>query len=237
GVNKLQLEDYGDKYIYDIVGVYHPEYVNSYIAIANLPVIVNDNLYNKLKDENKGYYMSLIAPMPYNVSDIEKLLRFNFSVIKNGVHYSLSNEAMSVWVYIQNYYLEMLFYSLLYHGYLVGSIALALYIRLLYIGSKYKRKEIEILRNMGASKADLLAIMIGENCVLALILYAVSLLITFIGTIGLNLYIQLKYLIRLSLFAFGLKEVLVLFALTALFFVITSLKSIIFISRKKPFIK
>ena len=97
-----------------------------------------------------------------------------------------------------------------------------------------KKKEIGILKSLGARNSDVFKIFFVEGFVVAISNFVFSVIATSIAILCLNMYLSSILNISGSIFIFGYLEIFILIALCLVSSVIATLLPTYFISRKKP---
>ena len=97
-----------------------------------------------------------------------------------------------------------------------------------------KKKEIGILKSLGARNSDVFKIFFVEGFVVAISNFVLSVIATSIAILCLNMYLSSILNISGSIFIFGYLEIFILIALCLVSSVIATLLPTYFISRKKP---
>lgn len=97
-----------------------------------------------------------------------------------------------------------------------------------------KKKEIGILKSLGAKNSDVFKIFFVEGFVVAISNFVLSVIATSIAILCLNMYLSSILNISGSIFIFGYLEIFILIALCLVSSVIATLLPTYFISRKKP---
>ncbi len=98
----------------------------------------------------------------------------------------------------------------------------------------YKKREIGILRALGARGSDVFGIFFNESAVIALINFALATIATIVTSIILNNVIITKLGLDLVLLSVGIRQILLLFGVSMGTAFLSSFLPVMKIARKKP---
>ncbi len=194
-------------------------------------VYMNEKTYNEYMSLYQGYSYLLSA---LNGSDTDKeLIKYCENLNKDNISFSLQNSSTSamdmvssivavsktvlVWVAVG----FAVFASLLLMNFISTSIT-------------YKKREIGILRALGARGSDIFGIFLKESSVIALINFVLASVATAVGSFFINKLIINELGFTVSLLNFGLRQVVVLFVISLACAFLASLIPCLKISKKKP---
>ena len=102
------------------------------------------------------------------------------------------------------------------------------------ISISYKKKEIGILRALGARGRDVYGIFLNESLIITLINFVVSLVFTIGGVILINYFVTKELGIHLTLLSFGIRQILLLLAVSVVVAVVASFLPTHKVSKMKP---
>lgn len=181
-----------------------------------------------------GEFAFVITKMPTKRADIRHVVQsldnrnitpYYHYQIQNEVSYLINNigelaeDLASIFLYIGIAF--CLFASLLLFNFIATSI-------------NYKRREIGILRAIGARSKDVFSIFFSESLLIAMISYVLTTFATFIIVIVINQTLRADYGILLTFFRFGLRQVLLLFVISVGVAFCASFIPVYRTARKKP---
>ncbi|MBR3267583.1 MAG: ABC transporter ATP-binding protein/permease [Oscillospiraceae bacterium] len=202
--DNMQNYDYPDL---NIAGIIRPgSKYSSTIAVCEeyLSVLVRDT---------EGIYDSAVGAMPENRSGIEKVVRYCYrdgNDIKTRYHL---NDPVIFELDIVNVALKALAKVFLYIGIGFAVFASLLLANFISTSIHYKRQEIGILRAIGSRSYDVFRIFFSEGFVIAMINFIVSGVLTF-GLVSLiNSLLRSRAGILITVLHFGIRQVLLLFAI------------------------
>lgn len=200
---------------------------------TEMTIAFSDNVYEGIcgfKDD--GLYTTVVGPMPTNVNDVKRILKFSYDESKD-YKYDLLNGVTYELELLQDI-LDVLGKVFLYIG-----IGFALFASLMlsnFIGTSvaYKKQDIGILRAIGSRSSDVFKIFFAESFIIA----CINFLLSTIGTIGftalINSTIRKDVGLQVTVLAFGIRQVLVLFAISVIVAVIATYLPVRKIASKKP---
>ena len=102
------------------------------------------------------------------------------------------------------------------------------------ISISYKKKEIGILRALGARGSDVYGIFLNESLIITLIDFVVAVLLTIGGVVILNSLMVQELGLSIKLLSFGLRQVGLLFGVSIIVALVASFLPTHKISRMKP---
>lgn len=231
---------------YKVVGYYFPtaeaytgidQYGNpdvDYINTNALPLIVPDSYYNFFETEDAGYYSFAIGKLPYtDASAVKKIVEFNYSEFDGGIYYSLNNE-VSVMLDSVNSLIEQLADILFYVGIFFAVFAALMMYNFISVSISYKKREIGILRAVGARSSDVFGIFFNESLIITIINFVLSSVATFVVAFVINGVIRNEYGFTLTLLSVGIRQFALILGVGVLVAFIGSFLPVMRIARKRP---
>ena len=209
-----------------IVGIYYPKegYPSDYA--------INDKLYEESQYYDNGIYDFVIAPLPHDIASIEKLAEIHYD--RSGrVNVSSVNLAFASIINTQNAM------DTLYPYVIWGSVILGIFCLLLlgnYIGYSImsRKKEIGILRAMGAKRSDIFVIFINEGIIITAIILILAIIGVSAACVVVNGLIPMSYGIEISLLQFGLRQLILMMLVGYGATLLASAIPMYKLSKKKP---
>lgn len=231
---------------YKIVGYYLPtaevysytdqqgnpavDYTNSNNSIA----IVPDSYYNFFETEDAGYYSFAIGKLPYtDAAAVKKIVEFNYTEFDGGIYYSLNNE-VSVMLDNVNSLIEQLADILFYVGIFFAVFAALMMYNFISVSISYKKREIGILRAVGARSSDVFGIFFNESLIITIINFVLSSVATFVVAFVINGVIRNEYGFTLTLLSVGIRQFALILGVGVLVAFIGSFLPVMRIARKRP---
>ena len=193
--------------------------------------VFNNKMYDKMKDIEPEPFCFLIAPMPKNATQLEKVV---------SVHYEDGKRVMRIHddVAIELEMVQVPMNKIRGIVMMLG-IGLALFSIVMlssYIGNSItdKQRDVGILRALGAKASDVFAIFLNESVIIALINAALSIVVTIFACMGLNVLIRNMTQVDLSVLNFGIRQVAIMIIINIAIAVFASFVPIYRMSKKKP---
>lgn len=170
-------------------------------------------------DSSKSSTVLELAKLNHKITD-DKFYTYNneITVIVNNINFIL--EGISV-VFFTVGIIFSIFASLLLCNFIANSI-------------NYKKREIGILRAIGARSVDVFSIFLNESLIIALINFIIATSLTLLSVIVVNNLIQTQGGLQLTILNFGFSEIILIFIISFLVATIASFLPVYRISHKKP---
>ncbi len=211
-----------------VVGFY--DYVDEDIK----PIIVSDDVYEEVLETGYGKYSYLLAELKGNEKEDLNLIKFCDSNTKEKDNVYTIYDEVTVNNAQMNSILRVLKDVFIYIG--IGFAVFASLLQFNFITASIynKKREIGILRALGATRKDVFSIFMLESMLISGINYIISLLGTITLSIIINEMFKTKYYLLFSLSHFTLRQILLLFIITFITGIVSTIIPIISISSKKP---
>lgn len=216
---------------YEIVGIYTGETPTSdmYMTYG----IISNSIYNTFSDSVGGIYNFVIAPLNINNSEeVKKIVNYTYTD-QGKIQYYLNNTVMNSITQV-NELIETLSKVFLYIGIGFAVFAALLLLNFITISISYKKREIGVLRAIGARGFDVFKIFFNEAFIIAFINFVLAL----IGCVSvctiLNGIMRNNYGVLITILNVGLRQVILMFAISVLVAFISSFIPVNSIAKKKP---
>lgn len=225
--------NYGDNWSEDtidmkVVGVY----VDIYGYNQGMAILYN-GIFDELNIDMEGKYKALIGNMPENRGDIAKVVDYSNDnglddcnyVIMNCTTKSLStvssiiNTLKKVFIYIGIFF--AIFSAIMLMNFISTSIS-------------YKKREIGILRAVGARGADVFSIFFYESLIIAVINWLIAIALTAVISNAVNVFARNDYNLVVTIMHFGILQVALVFIISVGVAFIASFLPVYKVARKKP---
>lgn len=197
-------------------------------------IVSSDSLYDNTMGARagvSGVYEFLVGKMPTNKENIANIVAFGYrggdSVFR--LRNSVSNTLESF-----NDTIEMLANMFIYIGIGFAGFAALMMMNFISTSISYKKREIGILRAVGASSNDVFGIFFNESAIIALINFVLATIATLGACIGLNSVIRNELGFPITLLSFGFRQIALIFAVSLLAAAIASFLPVMEIARKQP---
>lgn len=203
----------------------------------NPPLVISDAQFDAYREEwSANPYASAIASLGGNRALAKKAVDFDAAQTAKGegsILYRLRNKCTSM-VNTANNMAEQMRPFFLYFGIAVAIFAALLMMNFVANSVTAKKREIGILRAVGARGIDVYGIFFHESEIIALMNTVVASIAAGVVAWALNNSVVNQYHIPLAIFAFSWRTVLVILALSILVSAVASFLPSYLISRKKP---
>ncbi len=230
--NGKKIED-----TYTVVGFYIASSSEDWVRYC-----INDKLYEDLAkqsdpDRNKPYsYAIFKMDTDSLVKQAVKLSYTNkqgTNSVGNYTSYRLRNAVMSNFEFVNNL-VEILAQVFLYIGIGFAVFAAFLLMNFISISISYKKREIGILRAIGARGFDVFKIFFNEAFIISFINFVISFAIAFAICIILNMVIRSNTGFKMTLLNIGIRQIGLMLGISVLVAIIASALPVSRIARKKP---
>ena len=230
------LEDYSKSYqtsYIKIVGVYNEILDTSYRYDdyhANYGIILNSNLYITLLGD--GDIQCVITSLKGNRASDMELIKFSYQE-NDLVRYSLNNAVAGLLDSVSSM-IEIMSKAFLYIGIGFAAFAMLMMLNFIAVSISYKKREIGILRAIGAKSSDVFGIFFTESAIIALISFVLASILTLIGCLLVNILVRTEMNLLLTLFNYGIRQIALVFAVSIFTAFIASFLPVYRIATKKP---
>ncbi len=223
-------ETYENESGYKIVGVLEVG-TDKVVPIGNA-VVINDSFYNEYFSNDGGIYDLALGVMPETKEGIKVLAEYCYTE-KGDVKYALNNPA-SFELDALDEILEVLSEVFLYVG--LGFVIFASILLANFIATSisYKKQEIGILRAIGSRGNDVFRIFFAEAFIIAMINFTLAALGTGAITAIINTVMRENVGLLVTVLNFGIRQILVIFAVSVAAAAIASFLPVKKIASKKP---
>lgn len=179
-------------------------------------------------------YSFAIGKMPSSRTGIRSLVDFNYEGYENNTYrYALKNRVSSS---VENLDSTIL---IMKNIFLYVGLGFALFAALLlgtFIGNSVaaKKREIGILRAVGARSADVYGIFLNESIMIALINTVVASILTLVGAIVINNVFKASFYLPITALTFSIRQIGIILGVAVLTAIVASFIPSFKISSKKP---
>lgn len=178
-----------------------------------------------------GYWTAAVAAMPRDRDTVEKLVRLSYDEggdlrfrMQNSVMFTLSNF---------NSFIEVGASVFLYIGIGFAVFSVLLLMNFISLSIAYKKREIGILRAVGARSSDVYKIFFSESLIIALINYVLAVAATLLAVFYINRWMYSEG-IRITLLTFGIRQLGLMLLISIAVAALASFLPVWKIARKKP---
>ena len=178
-----------------------------------------------------GIYAFAIAPMPTDRASIQKLVELNYTEI-DGIKFQLQNQVMDT-LNSFNDFIEMGAKVFLYIGIGFAVFSALLLMNFIATSISYKKREIGVLRAVGARSSDVFKIFFSEALVIALINFVFATAAVIAGIFVTNTYMHNSG-ITITLLSYGIRQFALMLVISVCVALLASFLPVYNIARRKP---
>lgn len=210
-----------------IVGVF---YRTSYTSSL---IVIDDEFYSELEKIAKPEpYKYAIAMMPTERSKIERIAEFSYEV-EDGISYPLQNSATPM-LAAANDLVEQVAKVFIYVGLGFAAFSALMLSNFIATSVSMKKREIGILRAIGARSNDVFRIFFNESIIIAVINFFLSSVSTFIAVRFINQSLRSDFGLMITIFNFSLRQIGLVLIISFFVALAASFIPVYRTARKKP---
>ncbi|MBD5085945.1 MAG: FtsX-like permease family protein [Clostridiales bacterium] len=195
-------------------------------------VVINDTMYAAAQSFEPIIYTFFIAPMPTDRATIETLVDLHYD--KSGSRGFSMQNGVTLLLDQVNDILAVLGTVFLYVGLGLAIFSMLLMSNYIAVSISYKKREIGILRAVGAKSSDVFSIFFSESLIIALINFVLSMIVSGVGCMLLNNMMRSEYGIQITLLNFGIRQIALMLLISVVVAIVSSFVPVYKLSRKKP---
>ena len=208
------------------------ELYSSVIDIA----VENSNYFQNIVtdfDYEQGVYSNVLIPVAGNSARLSELVRGENVKSEGSVSYTIQNANYAA-ISSLNSTVALLSAIFLYAGIGVAIFAASLLFNFISVSIADKKREIGILRAVGAKSSDVFKIFLSESMLIVAVCSLASIIITAVISAVVNAKISATLGLTFSPFAFGILSVLMIIGIAVITALISTILPVWFFSKKKP---
>ena len=220
-------------YSLKVVGVYYDLLVNHYDSTIVKPIVMNENTLSNIGVSlNQGVYQRALSLSSVGSKECENLSKKLTQT--SGLVFNLyENNVLSVLVESEKQILQ--FTNL----FLYASLALAIFSAFMlfnYISQSInqKRQSIGVLRALGSNSGDVFKMFLTESLIISFISGLIASALSYFACSIVNHYIKDVMNLIVNFAIFGIRQVIVIFAISIITGIVASIIPIIKIAKEKP---
>lgn len=194
--------------------------------------VLTDKLIEQYEFEKSGYTEFIIAPMSDDET-LKDVISYTYDDGIDKTSYTLSNQVMPMLSTVNSVVstLETVFFGI---GIGFAIFAAIMFCNFIATSIANKKREIGILRAVGARGIDVLKIFLNESLIIAVINWLLAVGVCFAGTIVINQYIRSEFGVLVTVLNFGVLQVILILMISVAVAFIASVLPVYKISHKKP---
>lgn len=207
-------------------------YVSDVFESEEQVLVLTDEIIKEYGFEKDGYANFIIAPM---MSDelLHDVISYTYDDGIAESNYVLKNQVMPMLTSVTSV-VETLEPVLFVLGIGFAVFAAVMFCNFIATSIANKKREIGILRAVGARGLDVLKIFLNESMVIALINWIVSVIACYAETVFINSYLRDEFGILVTVLNFGALQVVLLLVIAVVVAILASAFPVYRISHKKP---
>ena len=229
-------------YDFNIVGYYTGD---SMSVIVSDTIIADYNAWNMAQFEENGWatytetvaeheagiWAFAVAPMPKDAGIIEKLVNMSYDM-DSDLRFSMKNSVMNT-LGSFNEFIEIGAKIFLYVGIGFAVFAALLLMNFIATSISYKKREIGVLRAVGARSSDVFKIFFSEALIIAIINFILSLIALIAVIIVVNTVMRNQG-IQITLLSLGIRQIALMLGVSVLVAGLSSFLPVYSIAKRKP---
>lgn len=196
-------------------------------------VILPDGFFTENEISERGDYSTILGKMPASRNGIMDVVAYSYDNGTDGVLYSLKNCTSSL-IDNVNGLVEGARNILLGIGIGFAIFAGLMLMNFITVSISYRKREIGILRAVGARGRDVFMIFFQESAIIALINWIIAVCATATGVNMINTMFRTRYNFVITIFHFGILQIVLMLGLSLFVAFVASFIPVYNISRKKP---
>ncbi|MCL1885225.1 MAG: ABC transporter ATP-binding protein/permease [Dehalococcoidia bacterium] len=238
---EMYLQVLGNTYPAEDTGIYNKQRMSLKVvgvhdgvgSVSGTSLLLcSDALFAQVVDTNSDPIKYAVAALTGNNKTDLNLVKFSYET-NDGIRFPLRNEVSSSLESI-NFAIESFALAFLYIGIFFAVFASLMMMNFISTSISYKKREIGILRAVGARSSDVFGIFFNESLVIALINFVIAAIAVFGFSIYLNSTLRGKYSLIITLFSFGIRQMILILIVSVGAAFIASILPTTRISNKKP---
>lgn len=199
-------------------------------------VVLSESMFNVIEEHAEGDYISLLTALKGDHNKDIQLINFGeitWGSSNVGTDYPIINE-VTVTIDYADRTLDKLSQMALYVATGLAIFASILLFNFLSASIAAKKKEIGILRALGARGKDIFIIFLNEGLIITLISFLIASITTFGLTLYFNNILRTDYQLLISLLSFGVRQLFLTLIISIAVALIGTFIPIYKFARKKP---
>lgn len=217
----------------DFADIYPASFTGPLFESEGSEYSVSDSFrVTKYRAPDNRFYSGIIVPVPESPRVFRALLRGEGAVSDTDDTFYTINSAVSAEIDSAVQTIDMLGQIFLYAGIVIALFAILLLFNFISVSITNKRKEIGILRAVGARSADIFKIFFAESAIITAACYVIAVIACYILCGVLNT--QISAVTNISLFIFGPLSWLVMLAIAVFTSLVATFLPVYSFTKRKP---
>lgn len=196
---------------WEIIGTFNGKNFGELYSIEDV-ILVSDQFFEKISEGREGKYAHAVAPIPVAKGEIEDMI----SILGNydsSTRFPLMN-AISYELNTLDSTFESVARMFRYIGIGLALFSVFLFSNFILASIAEKRKDIGIMRALGARHRDVFFVFFTESIIVAIAIFVLSCLLTYITAFTGNYVMKHQFGLAISFVNFGIRQVAILFCLS-----------------------
>lgn len=195
--------------------------------------ILHDGFFKEAGISDDGKYKTVIADMPSDRSAVTDIVKYSLDNGVKDMRYPLNN-CTSYTLTNVNDIISTIKPVFLYTGIFFAVFAALMLMNFITTSISYKKREIGILRAVGARGADVFKIFFNESLIIALINWLLSIIVTGVIVLIINTTCRSTYNLSITILHFGIIQLILMLIISTGVAFIASFIPVYKVSKKKP---
>ena len=212
----------------NVAGVY-VDIDSQYYRLA----ILHDGFFKEANISDDGKYKAIIADMPSDKNAVTEIVKYSLDNGVKDMRYPLNN-CTSYMVSNVNDIISTIKPVFLYTGIFFAVFAALMLMNFITTSISYKKREIGILRAVGARGTDVFKIFFNESLIIALINWLLSIIVTGVIVLIINTTCRSTYTLSITILHFGIIQLILMLIISTGVAFIASFIPVYKVSKKKP---
>lgn len=207
------------------------------IYITNYPysesIVVENGFLEKNSIERDGRYTTVLGKMPKSQEKIKEVVQYSYDNGLEEIKYSLRN-CTTYLIDNVNDFVESTRVVFFWIGIGFAVFAGLMLMNFIMTSISYRKREIGILRAVGARGQDVFSIFFLESTMIAIINWVLATAATTAMVHWLNRFIRIRYNFIITIFHFGIIQTILMFLLSISVAFVSSFIPVYHVSKKRP---
>ena len=195
--------------------------------------ILHDGFFKEANISDDGKYKAIIADMPSDKNAVTEIVKYSLDNGVKDMRYPLNN-CTSYMVSNVNDIISTIKPVFLYTGIFFAVFAALMLMNFITTSISYKKREIGILRAVGARGTDVFKIFFNESLIIALINWLLSIIVTGVIVLIINTTCRSTYNLSITILHFGIIQLILMLIISTGVAFIASFIPVYKVSKKKP---